>query len=183
MRIWTSVAAKCFVLRSIDLTCLAILAPVPIDDTLRLRNIAALINRQNSPSRRENAMASLPDFDTPRLVDAIEALPSDQLDLLPFGAIKLDPQGVVVAYNAAEAQQSGRSGKPTVGKLFFVDVAPCMDNGYFKGRIDKAVKAGTLDLSFTFVGDFTDRDRELSVRVQAAKDGGMWIFHRRPANG
>ena len=54
-----------------------------------------------------------------------------------------------------------------------------MDNGYFKGKIDAARASGALDIEFTFVGDFSDRSRELTVRVQSAKDGGTWICHKR----
>jgi photoactive yellow protein len=125
-------------------------------------------------------MTAAPDFSMPGLAVAVDGLSIEQLNQLPFGAIKLDAQGAVQHYNATEARLSGRGGRPTVGKMFFADVAPCMDNEYFKGRIDKALKAGTLDLSFTFVGDFSDRERELTVRVQSSKDGGMWIFHQRP---
>ena len=124
----------------------------------------------------------LPDFDTPKLAEAIEAMPPDEVDQLPFGVIGLDPQGVVRVYNKTEAQLSGRKSRPTHGKDFFVDIAPCMDNGYFKGRVDKARASGTLDIRFTFIGDFSDRSRELTVRVQAAKDGGTWIFHKRAAS-
>lgn len=54
-----------------------------------------------------------------------------------------------------------------------------MDNPRFKGRIDEAVAAGTLDAEFTHVGDFGDRDRELFVRAQSASDGGVWLFMKR----
>jgi hypothetical protein len=62
------------------------------------------------------------------------------------------------------------------------DVAPCMSNSYFKGQNDKAIQAGTLDMRFSFIGDFGDAARELTARVQAAKDGGGWIFHHRPSD-
>jgi photoactive yellow protein len=128
-------------------------------------------------------MHGLPAFDTPKLAEAVEKLTPEQLDMLPFGVIGLDAQNMVRVYNKTEAQLSGYDARIARGKLFFTDVAPCMNNGYFKGRIDKALKAGTLDVSFTFIGDFSDRDRELSVRAQAAKDGGVWIFHRRSVSG
>jgi photoactive yellow protein len=125
----------------------------------------------------------LPDFETPKLAAAIEALSREDIDRLPFGVIGLNPDGSVRIYNKAEAELSGYKDRPSHGRLFFVDVAPCMDNGYFKGRIDKALKAGTLDISFSFVGDFSDRDRELFVRAQSASDGGYWIFiHREPTS-
>jgi len=34
-------------------------------------------------------------------------------------------------------------------------------------------------LEFSHVGDFEDRDRELTVRIQSASTGGYWIFMRR----
>ena len=124
-------------------------------------------------------MSNTPTFDTPRLAEAVEALTPEEIDRLPFGVIGLDPSGVVRIYSRTEARLSGRGDAPTHGKVFFTDVAPCMDNGYFKGLIDKARASGKLDISFSFIGDFSDRNRELTVRVQAAKDGGTWIFHKR----
>ena len=123
----------------------------------------------------------LPDFETPNLAAAVEALSRDDIDRLPFDVIGLNADGSVRIYNKAEARLSGYRDRPAHGHLFFVDVAPCMNNGYFKGRIDKALKAGTLDISFSFVGDFSDRDRELFVRAQSASDGGYWIFIHRAA--
>lgn len=123
-------------------------------------------------------MASLPDFMTLRLAEAVEKLPAGDIDRLPFGVIGLDPLAIVRTFNKTEAQQSG-FGERARGKDFFLDVAPCMKNGYFTGRIEKARAAGTLDISFSFVGDFSDHDREITVRVQSASDGGTWIFHQR----
>lgn len=118
-------------------------------------------------------------FETPNLASEIERLTPEQIDQLPFGVIGLDPAGTVRIYSKTEAQRSGRGTQAaTKGKVFFTDVAPCMDNGYFKGLIDKARASGKLDVQFAFIGDHTDRAREIAVRVQAAKDGGTWIFHR-----
>lgn len=126
-------------------------------------------------------MSAVLDFETPKLAEAIEAMTAQQLDDLPFGVIGLDPNGVVRLYNRTESERSGYKKRPAMGKTFFTDVAPCMNNGYFKGRIDKALKAGNLDIRFSFVGDFSDRERELTVRVQSAADGGIWVFMLRPA--
>lgn len=125
----------------------------------------------------------LPEFASPRLAEALEALRAEDLDRLPFGAIRLGPDGVVLMFNKTEAEQSGYHDRPVLGRTFFTDVAPCMNNGYFKGRIERAQKAGTLDISFSFLGDFSDRDRELNVRVQTAPGGGTWIFIQRPTIG
>ena len=111
-------------------------------------------------------------FESPNLAREVEKLSSAELDSLAFGVIGLDANDVVRVFNQAEQVNSGFGHRTTLGKLFFVDIAPCMDNGYFKGRIDRARKTGALDISFTFVGDFEDRDRELAVRVQTTSDGG-----------
>ena len=132
-----------------------------------------------SVPRKRFQMNTRPDFATPRLAEVVERLTPQEIDQLPFGVIGLDPEGVVRLYSKTEARLSGRKDRPTEGQIFFTDVAPCMNNGYFKGRIDKARRAGTLDISFSFIGDFADRNRELNVRVQSASDGGMWIFHNR----
>ena len=124
-------------------------------------------------------MSSLPDFDTIKLADAIESLTPEEVDQLPFGVIGIDAEGAVRVFNKSEAHQSGYGSRPAFGKLFFIDVAPCMNNGYFKGRIDKARASGALDIYFSFVGDFSDSNRELTVRVQSAKDGGTWIAIKR----
>jgi photoactive yellow protein len=121
----------------------------------------------------------LPSFDTPRIAEAVERLSQEQLDLLPFGVTGLDAQNVVLVRNRYENELSGFDDRLALGRLFFADVAPCLNNSYFKGRIEKARLAGTLDITFNFVGDFRDAERELTVRVQSGKDGGSWIFIRR----
>ena len=124
-------------------------------------------------------MTTLPSFDTQRLAEAVEVLTQEELDLLPFGVTGLDLQNIVRVFNKAEAARSGYGERAATGRLYFIDVAPCMNNGYFKGRIDKARREGTLDISFNFVGDFSDCERELTVRAQSGKDGGLWIFIHR----
>jgi photoactive yellow protein len=135
-------------------------------------------SRQEEPAFLDKI---LPDFDTPTIAKAVEALTLDEINRHPYGVIGRDPQGVVRLFNSTKAQLSGYGNRPSHGKAFFTDVAPCMNNGYFKGLIDQARAAGTLDIHFSFIGDFADRNRELTVRVQSATDGGTSIFLQRPA--
>lgn len=118
-------------------------------------------------------------IDMAGLAEAVERLPKEAVDALPFGAIRLDDAGLVVFYSAAEAKLSGYGSRPALGKAFFVDMAPCMDAPAFKGRIERAKAAGNYDLEFGWIGDFSDRSRELRVRIQPASDGGCWIFIQR----
>jgi len=121
-------------------------------------------------------------FDSRDLARQVEALGESEIDALPFGAIRLDDTGAVTFFSKAERDLSGYGARPTVGKIFFTDIAPCMSNESFRGRIEAARARGTLDIAFSWVGDFADRQREMRVRIQSASDGGVWIFMRRPAS-
>jgi photoactive yellow protein len=124
-------------------------------------------------------VTGLPDFETPDLAAAVERLAPDLIDALPFGAIHLDGSWAVIVFNRAEATQSGYGTRPAVGRHFFTEIAPCMDNEAFRGRIERALAAGKLDIAFSHIGDFADLGRILDVRVQSAGGGGCWIFLRR----
>jgi len=119
----------------------------------------------------------LPRFDTPNLAEAVERLPPEAVDALPYGAIRLDAAGVVTFYSTTERRLSGLR-REAIGRDFFAEIAPCMDNAEFRGRIERARQAGTLDVAFGYVSDMPSgaTDVELHVRVQPAAAGGFWIF-------
>nr|WP_294509912.1 PAS domain-containing protein [uncultured Rhodopila sp.] len=119
-----------------------------------------------------------PDFDEPRLAESVEKLSPAAVNALSYGAVRLDAEGRVTFFSDAERRLSGYN-KPPIGLSFFIDIAPCMNNPNFRGRIDRALAAGTLDIAFSHVGDFDDSAKELDVRVQSATGGGCWIFIRR----
>jgi photoactive yellow protein len=121
----------------------------------------------------------LPAYDDAKLAEKVERLSEAQICALPFGAIRLDADGEVTYYSEAERRLSGSGVLPRIGLNFFHDIAPCMDNPDYRGRIDRAKTQGTLDLEFAHIGDFEDRGRELTVRIQSASDRGYWIFMRR----
>lgn len=123
--------------------------------------------------------AQSPAFDAPDLARAVEALPDEAVDALPFGAIRVDTDGIVRVYNATERRMSGSGDLPRLALSFFTDVAPCMDNPGFRGRIEQALAMGRFDIEFGWVGDFSDANRSLRVRVQPASEGGCWLFLAR----
>lgn len=131
-----------------------------------------------SCSDRVEAIAML-DFDTNALAAELARLTTDQISALPYGVIRLDKDLRVVFYSASEARLSGYGSKPTIGKLFFSDIAPCMRVPGFLGKIENARKQGNLDLEFGWIGDFSDRNRSIKVRIQSAHDGGIWIALKR----
>jgi hypothetical protein len=43
----------------------------------------------------------------------------------------------------------------------------------------RAREEGVVDLEFGWPGDFADPKRELRIRVQSARSGGVWILISR----
>jgi photoactive yellow protein len=124
------------------------------------------------------ADAPTPDFDEPELAKAVERLSPKDVHALPYGAVRLDAQGTVIFYSDTERRLSGYR-KEVLGHTFFTEIAPCMNNAGFKGRIDRALTAGKLDIKFGYTGDLPSGTVDLDVRVQSAIGGGCWIFLRR----
>jgi photoactive yellow protein len=118
-------------------------------------------------------------FDAPDARDVLERLDRSVIDELPFGVIRLSATGEVVLYSRTEATRSGRGARPTVGKDFFLDIAPCMNTPAFRHRIAAEAAAGAIDLEIGHTGDFTDRDRFLRIRVLSARGGGLWLMLER----
>jgi len=117
------------------------------------------------------------DFDAPDLAARIERLSPQTLDSLPFGVIRLDPAGIVLFYSRTEARQSGY-GASAVGLNLF-DISRCFGSDDFRGRVTRAMEAGPVDLEIAWPGDYGDPARELRIRVQSARAGGVWLFIQR----
>lgn len=118
-------------------------------------------------------------FDAPDAANVLEALASSAIDELAFGVIRLSSTGEVTLYSKTEQRNSGRGSRPTVGRDFFLDIAPCMDTPAFRRRIEAEAAAGTIDLEIGHTGDFSDRDRFIRIRVLSARGGGFWLLMNR----
>jgi photoactive yellow protein len=120
-----------------------------------------------------------PAFDAAHLAPMVEQLDAAVIHALPYGAVHLDRDGRVLFFSEAEGRLSGYAPRRPEGRHFFTEVAPCLGTADFRGRIERAQAAGTLDIEFDYVGDFDDPDKEVRCRVQSAGDGGIWIFTQR----
>jgi photoactive yellow protein len=132
----------------------------------------------------ESVMGGLGFLRDESLVDAdsltgekLLAMSSEEFDRLPFGAIKLDAEGRVVAYNAAEAVLARRTQQATLGRRFFEEIAPCTNTAGFRGRLDALVAQGreaTERFDYKFLFPWGTRD--VRIRLMVLRDGARWVF-------
>jgi photoactive yellow protein len=103
-----------------------------------------------------------------------------QIDKLPFGAIELDADGVVLRYNATESGITGRSKETVLGRNFFREIAPCCNTSIFKGAFDHGVRSGRLDTIFTYTFDYRMKPVRVKIHMRNAMGTKTyWIFVKR----
>ena len=107
----------------------------------------------------------------------------DELDMLPFGVVGLDRDGVIVKYNLAEARFARLDRADVVGKAFFTRVAPCTNTPEFRGRFDEMLREGNKAASvrFAYVFDFRfgAQDVEIEIVRTASRDLFFLCINRR----
>ena len=116
---------------------------------------------------------------TMKELESIGRMNEQQLDGLPFGAIRLDKDGKVLSYNAAEGKITGRDPKAVIGKNFFTDVAPCTNVQAFAGRFREGVGKKDMHVIFPYRFDFQMAPRDVSVTLFYSKQTDTaWVFVR-----
>lgn len=86
-------------------------------------------------------------------IENVALLNREVADMLPYGFIRLDEQGIVLEYNTAESALSGLPRGGVVGRNFFRSVAPCTCVKQFEGKVQEMVaagKAGRDQIQFLF---------------------------------
>jgi two-component system, chemotaxis family, sensor kinase Cph1 len=103
-------------------------------------------------------------------------LSAEELNALPFGAIRLDEMGRVHFYNVTEALLARRDPVDVVGKDFFREIAPCTNVQSFRGELDRLTKRGhgsaELDYEFSFPWGKT----RVRIRLMVVNPTDRWIF-------
>jgi photoactive yellow protein len=116
-------------------------------------------------------------FDVPDLAVRIEQVSQAQLNQLTFGVILLDHEGIVRFFNTTEARLSDFGTAP-LGQKFFEEPL-CVKKREIQTRITRAMENGPVDLDFGWKGDHADPKRDLRIRVQSSRNGGVWMFIAR----
>jgi photoactive yellow protein len=115
-----------------------------------------------------------PGFGDAGLAAWLDDAAPDALDALPFGAVGLDPGCAVRAYNAAEARFAGLSADRVLGRHFFHDVAPCMNNYLVAQRLEDEAE---LDETIPYVLTFRMRPTPVRLRLLRRRGGALsWIL-------
>lgn len=115
-------------------------------------------------------------FDDPAMAERLGALGEAELDELAFGAIGLDGQGRVDRFNAYEARHSGLPRAQVVGRHYFFDVAPCMNNYLVAERLEEAA----LDVTLPYVLTFRMRPTPVRLRlIRTAASPRRWVLVSR----
>lgn len=114
----------------------------------------------------------------------IDGLSEEELNRLPFGAIRLDTRGVVQAYNASESRAAGRHPALVVGRNFFAEVAPCTNVQSFAGKFREGVAKGELHEVFPYRFDFEMAPRDVTVTLFYSRvTDCAWVFVRERLAG
>ncbi|BEV01190.1 hypothetical protein [Novosphingobium olei] len=121
-------------------------------------------------------------FDRPDVAAIMEALSCDEIDQLPFGAIKLDKDDRVVFYSKREAIASGMGERGQVGRDFFKDIAPCFATDEFLGLVAEARSAPDFSMELYKIGDFADSEAELHIRLFSTHDQALWMLIERESD-
>ena len=72
----------------------------------------------------------------------LDNIKRDFVDSLPYGNIVLDPNNIVIRYNATESKYTGYEVEKIEGKHFFDEVAPCTKVNVFFGQLQEFRKTG-----------------------------------------
>ena len=112
-------------------------------------------------------------------IERIQNYGEDDLDKLPFGAIRLDREGKILSFNQAEVDITGRKKENVVGKNFFTEVAPCTNVQEFAGQFREGVQAGKLHTMFPYVFDYKMDPRKVWVTLFYSNETDTaWVFVR-----
>lgn len=92
-----------------------------------------------------------------------------ELDQLDYGVIGLDADGRTCRYSAFEARMAGLERSQVLGKVFFGDIARCMDNMLVAHRFTAAHAHGeVLDVVIDYVLAFRLQRTPVRLRLLAS---------------
>jgi photoactive yellow protein len=105
---------------------------------------------------------------------------ADEVARLPFGALELDRDGKVVAYNDTEPDDGGPARQPLVGRDFFGDVARWAGTSLLAQQFRSGVETGTLNVVFDCAVPRLSHKVRIHLKVSPIL-GTFWVFIKKLA--
>ncbi len=90
-------------------------------------------------------------FDDADILNWLDKKNETELDELDFGVVRMTHNNIVVAYNTAESKISGLDKSSTIGKNFFIQIAPCTNNFMVAEKYKENEVDETLPYIFTHI--------------------------------
>ena len=112
----------------------------------------------------------------PTNANALSAMTPEQLDALPFGAIRLARDATILSYNAGESEISGRQPGDVIGRNFFTEVAPCTDVRAFHGTFIDLIEHRAINRQFEFVFPFERPVRVRITMLYEEREETVWVL-------
>jgi len=95
-------------------------------------------------------------------IDDLERMTPSECDELTFGVVGLAPSGAVDIYNATESRYAGLRVERVIGKAFFAEVGPCMNNDLVARRFENEPE---LDATIDYVLALRMRRTPVKLRM------------------
>lgn len=92
-----------------------------------------------------------PNFNDTTLPEWLDNHQEADLDLLSFGVVKMNDEGIVTAYNKHESDLTGVSKENAIGKHFFTEVAPCTNNFMVAEKYKQDLLDEVMPYMFTYI--------------------------------
>ncbi|MEO1329690.1 MAG: PAS domain-containing protein [Pseudomonadota bacterium] len=117
-------------------------------------------------------------FDQPNILPELRTLAAQGgFDQLDFGVISFDAEDTVTQYNAFESNAAGLSQDQVIGKNFFIEVAPCMNNFMVSERFDEEEN---LDETIDYVLTLKMRPTKVKLRLlRSAESEERFVLLKR----
>lgn len=108
---------------------------------------------------------------------AIDTLSADELNALPFGAIKLDGEGRIVSVNRVEQAISGAPLAQLLGRNFFTDVSPGSDRPDVRRKLKRVQAEGERQTLATMPLDYRPTRPKWPVTIRRGREpGSCWLL-------
>lgn len=117
------------------------------------------------------------------LTPFLDRLSDEELDVIPYGVVQLDANGVVLSCNRAEADSAGGIPRP-IGRNFFLDVCPSARVPELWTRFRQAVMDRRFDDTFHTTFSCGPVPRRVQLRMYySVRTKSVWLFVAKPDGG